>query len=350
MVTHGGDWAGFQAEYGTLPLDFSSNISPLGLPEGVREAVWQALALADRYPDPLCRTLRLGLAACHEVGAEQIVCGNGAADLIYRLIQLLQPQRALLPVPGFSEYKSALRSCGTAITYFPLPEAADFTLPDTFLTCIRPPIDVLFLCEPNNPTGRLTPPHLMQKILDLTAERNITLIVDECFNPLLDEPSRFSLVKRLSDYPQLIILRAFTKSYALPGLRLGYVLCGNAGLAARLQNTGPPWAVSTPAQAAGAAALQSTDYLPRLRDLLSKERLRLQIELTALGCRVVPGCANFLLFLHQDTHLAEKLRGKGILLRDCRNFTGLSAGWYRTAVRTAPENDVLLQALKEIAL
>ena len=102
-LTHGGDWAGYQTEYGSLPLDFSANVSPLGLPDGVRDAAVRALDASDRYPDPLCRRLRENLAQHHSVPEAQIVCGNGAADLIDRICRALRPKKALLTAPDFSE-------------------------------------------------------------------------------------------------------------------------------------------------------------------------------------------------------------------------------------------------------
>ena len=174
------------------------------------------------------------------------------------------------------------------------------------------------------------------------------LAVDECFHDFLAPEAQQSLIPLLADHPRLVVLRAFTKFYAMAGLRLGYALCGDEALAARMAECGPPWAVSSPAQAAGLAALSETDYARRLRRLIGEERPRLAAQLRALACRVLPGQANYLLFFHPDEALVPKLRKTGVLLRDCRNFVGLSPGWYRAAVRTRPENEIFLQKLKEV--
>ena len=346
-LKHGGDWAGFESEYGKAPLDFSANVSPLGLPEGVRAAAIRALETADRYPDPLCRKLRAALSKYHSVPAENIVCGNGASDLIYRLCLSLKPKRAAVFVPSFSEYALALREAGAAVTEIPLPEAEDFRLTEKQVLQIPQDIELLFLCNPNNPTGLLTEREILSAILSLCRKRGTILCADECFLDFCVNATEHSLIPALSEYPNLVILRAFTKTYAMAGLRLGYALCGNKALAERLQNSGPPWVVSGVAQEAGIEALCETNYVNRLRVLISDERRRMKAALEALGLRVIPGEANFLHFQSADTALAEKLRARGMLIRECADFAGLRAGWYRTAIRTAEENGALLRALKE---
>ena len=174
------------------------------------------------------------------------------------------------------------------------------------------------------------------------------LVVDECFLDFSRECERHSLIGRLSQCRQLVVLRAFTKMYAMPGLRLGYALCGSENLAEHLAGFGQPWPVSVPTQAAGLAALKLTALEDRTRLLIAQERAFLQEELAALELRVIPGEANFLLFFSEEKQLSQKCREKGILIRDCSDFTGLCPGWYRTAVRTRKENLLLLQVLKEV--
>ena len=345
---HGGDWAGFESEYGREPLDFSANVSPLGLPDGVRAEAARALETADRYPDPLCRKLRAALSEHHGVPAESIVCGNGASDLICRLCRVLRPKSAAVFVPGFAEYALALRAEGCAVTEIALSEAEGFRLTERQLERVPQNCELLFLCNPNNPTGLLTERETLYALLRLCRARGTVLAVDECFLDFCENAEDYSLVGELSQTPRLVILKAFTKTCAMAGLRLGYALCASSSLAERLQCCGQPWPVSGIAQAAGFAALCETNYVNQVRALITSERPRMAAALTALGIRVVPGKANFLLFRCEDTALAEKLRARGVLIRDCANFTGLSKGWYRTAIRTAKENDALLSAIGEV--
>lgn len=346
-MTHGGDWAGYEIEYGKAPLDFSANASPLGLPEGVRSAVIAALQTADRYPDPLCRKLCAALSEYHSVPAENIVCGNGASDLIYRLCRVLKPKRAAVFVPGFSEYALALREAGAAVAEIPL-SSGDFRLTETKSSQISSDCELLFLCNPNNPTGLLTKRETMSAILKLCREQGTVLCVDECFLDFCENADDFTMCGELKENTRLVILKAFTKTYAMAGLRLGYALCADTQLAEKLRSSGPPWAVSGIAQAAGIQALCEINYVNQLRDLITAERRRMTAALEALGLCVIPGEANFLLFQSADTELAEKLRQHGVLIRDCSNFAGLKTGWYRTAIRTTAENDALLKELGEV--
>ena len=158
QLVHGGDWAGYRAQFGRDALDFSANVSPLGLPEGVAKAITAALPTADRYPDPLCRELRAKLALHEGVPADHILCGNGAADLIFRLVWAKKPRRALVTAPTFAEYAAALETVGCTVKRFILQAADDFAVPEAFLSAIDDRVDLVFLCQPNNPTGQLTPP------------------------------------------------------------------------------------------------------------------------------------------------------------------------------------------------
>ena len=346
-LVHGGDWAGFEQEYGGLPLDFSANISPLGVPDGVRRAIAEAAAEADRYPDPLCRAVSAAIAASEGCSTDFVLCGNGAADLLFRLALARRPRRALIPAPAFAEYAAALETVDCAVERYVLREENGFLVDEGFLAAIRPGIDMVFLCEPNNPTGRTTPPALLRRVLDRCGEVGALLVVDECFSDFLDDPEAHTLTGQLAGHSGLLILKAFTKLYAMAGVRLGYCLCADGALLDAMRCSGQPWAVSTLAQAAGIAALKETDYVARVRALIQRERPFLAEGLKTLGLRVIPGEANYLLF-RSGRPLVEPLRRRGILLRSCGNYPGLDESWYRTAVRTRTENERLLTALGEV--
>ena len=179
---------------------------------------------------------------------------------------------------------------------------------EAFISAVDENTDMVFLCQPNNPTGQLTP---------------------------------------LLASPNLIILKAFTKLYGMAGVRLGYCLCSNIALLDKMQAAGQPWAVSSLAQAAGLAALDESAYVVRVQALIAQQRPILRDGLRALGLRVLDGSANYLLFQAPET-LGDALRQRGIVLRGCGNYPGLDSSWYRTAVRTAPENQQLLKTLQEV--
>ncbi len=344
-LTHGGDVQGYLDEYGAPPLDFSANLNPLGLPDGVREAVCRAASDAAQYPDPLCRALRRSLAQAEGVDPEEILCGNGAADLIFRIALALKPQKALVLAPTFAEYETALRLVGCEVETFSLHESDAFAVGPALLEQIDG-TDIVFLCNPNNPTGRLCEPSLLRELLETCTACGARLVVDECFNDFLDDPNAHTLKPLLRDYPNLLLLKAFTKIYAMAGLRLGYCLCADQSLLSSLRQAAQPWAVSTVAQAAGIAALRETDYVDAVRALVRVERAHLSDGLRALGCKVYPACANYVFFRSDDARLCEKLRARGVLLRSCANYRGLGPGYYRAAVRLHDENRRFLEAVR----
>lgn len=348
-LIHGGDVAGYEAEYGAKPLDFSANINPLGLPQGVRQAVIGALDSADAYPDPLCRKLRQAIARQEGLPMEQILCGNGAADLIFRLVLALRPKKALVTAPTFAEYEQALALVGCQVQRHMLLEKDDFQLMDRFLQQLHPGLDMVFLCNPNNPTGQVIRPALLDEIGERCGKMGIRLVVDECFLALSDGGEEASLAGYLEQYPNLLLLRAFTKSYAMPGLRLGYCLSADTALLDRLSRCAQPWSVSGPAQAAGLAAAAEPLHPLLARQLIAPERSWLTQAMEGLGLRVFPSAANYLLFRAPGvSDLKERLLGRGVLIRSCANYPGLGEDYYRVAVRLRGENERLIQAMKEV--
>lgn len=347
QLVHGGDWMGYRERFGRDALDFSANVSPLGLPEGVAQAIRDALPLADRYPDPLCRTLRAALSRAEGVPQEHILCGNGAADLIFRLVWAVKPHKALVTAPTFAEYASALDTVGCEVKRFFLDETNDFAPTDALVDAVDESIDMVFLCQPNNPTGQAADRALMRRILAKCEAVGALLAVDECFLDFLPDGEALTMKPELAAHGGLFILKAFTKLYGMAGVRLGYGLCADAALLERMRRAGQPWTVSALAQAAGLAALTQRDYVRQVRALIETERPYLLAGLRALGLRVIAGRANYLLFRADET-LGERLEARGALIRRCGNYPGLDDTWYRTAVRTRRENDALLAALREV--
>ena len=340
---HGGDI------YGRLvTLDVSVNTNPLGPPPGVVRAVVDAAQLLDRYPDPHCRRLVAALADREGVPEEAILCGAGAAELIFSFCAALRPRTALELAPTFSEYAAALAAAGCRVERCALEEEQGFALTEKLLEELeRKNCEVVFLCNPNNPTGRLVPPALLENILALCERRGGWLFVDECFLELSDGGRGTSLAPLLRPGRRLFLLRAFTKSYAMAGLRLGYCLCGEGALLERMGRQTQPWNVSVPAQAAGLAALGEEAYLRESRALIQSERRYLREGLEALGLTVCPSQANYLL-VKSPAELSGPLLDRGILIRDCANYRGLGPGWYRTAVRGREDNGRLIAALTEV--
>jgi threonine-phosphate decarboxylase len=336
---HGGDLAAHPG----IHLDFSVNLNPLGIPRGVKAAIAATLDTAADYPDPQCRALRRALAAYHQVAAELIVCGNGASDLIYRICETLRPRRILTVAPTFSEYERSARLQGALVSRHRLDAHEFFDVGPDFLDSLVPGVDLVFCCQPNNPTGRLIDPPLLARIVERAGEIGAVIVVDECFLPFTDAPS---LIPATGHQPHLIVLRALTKTYALAGLRLGYAVTGDPTLTAALAAHGSRWNVSTIAQTAGLAALSTPGWTAATRLVVERERSWVSAQLVSLGLDVIPSHANFLLF-RCLVDLFPPLTERGLLIRPCGNFAQLDGTYWRIGLKGRPDNEALVEALTE---
>lgn len=325
--------------------DFSANLNPLGIPQSARDALIASIDACAQYPDPACGELTKALAASEGVDEAQLVVCSGATDAFARICSVQRPRSALVTGPCYSGYEQALEQVGARVCVCPLAADNGFKMTAAFANAIRSGIDLAFVANPNNPTGLMVPQDLLSAILDQAHRVGALVVLDECFVDLTDSPGSNAL---LASHPNLVIVKAFTKTYALAGLRLGYALCADVRLAERLRAAGQPWAVSVPAQVAGLACLADAAHLERSRRLIAGERERLMRALRACGMRVVPGEANYLLFWG-PVGLYERMLDHHILIRSCANYHGLDEHWYRIAVRMPQQNDLLISAFQEVA-
>lgn len=347
-LIHGGDVAGYALRYGRPPLDFSASLNPFGTPPGVVAAARRAAAESFAYPDPLCRSLSAALAARLRVPEPSLWIGNGAADVIFRAALAAKPRNALVPAPVFAEYERALRLVGCGMVRHYLKRDDLFDLNADLIGKIVPGVDLVVLCQPGNPTGRLIEPSLLDDIARRCREVGALLLVDECFCDFVEEPERWSLLRRAGGEKGLFVVGSFTKLYGMAGMRLGYGVCGDQALLDGVRGAGQPWSVSTIAQAAGLAALDEDAYLRESLEHIRAEKRRLAECFRLRGLDVIGDAANYLFFRAADVSLDRRLMEKGILIRSCANFHGLEPGYFRVAVRLRGENDRLLRAIDEI--
>ena len=335
---HGGD-----IYRNSVELDFSVNINPLGIPERVKEAMHEAVADCSCYPDPEAELLTDAVKKMTGT-TQQILFGSGASELFVAIVHACSPKKVLLPAPSFLGYEKAVQAAGCSISYYYMKEEQNFDMREDVLCLLTEEVDLLFLANPNNPVGKLTDPELLTKILEHCRERKILVVLDECFIELAgkEAQSRFC---RTKDFPNLIVVRAFTKSFAIPGVRLGYLTGGNPVFLEKIREQLPEWNLSVFAQKAGVAAAKEQEYLQESVALLEKERAFLAQGLKNAGCRVYPSDVNFILF-QASCDLGEKLLKRKILIRDCSNFKGLQKGYFRVAVKTRAENEALLAAIR----
>lgn len=353
---HGGKWLSAVRQWdeknGPL-LDFSANINPLGLSDAVKNAIFAAMPDIIHYPDCAGMELKLEISKSYAVSKERITLGNGAVELLYLLCQQKKPRSVLVPAPTFSEYERAARAAGAEVRYLQLQERTGFALEFSALKEMIPKAEMIFICNPNNPTGRLLQRSELTAILDEAMRCGCCVVVDESFIDFIEGSEDYSCRWLLDEYPQLCILHSLTKFYAIPGLRLGFML-SNPHLAQQLELGKDPWNVNTLAQAAGVAGLQDLDYQRESRLYLAKERELLLRELSSLDNIITyPGAANFLLLnIAASALTAEEfvalMAKKGVLVRDCSNYPGLSEYYVRVAVRSREENQRLIRSIRQV--
>lgn len=347
---HGGDIRRIGSRYGMDPekfLDFSSNINPLGHPKGFRQALGSNFKEIVRYPEIAYHPLTDTVSSQLGVDREKILLGNGSTELLYLLPLALKLLRCIICSPSYSDYERVFNRAGVPIDVFQAGEKDDFHWDLTRLSGKLSGYDMVVMGNPNNPTSVYTP---RDKILDLVhAHPQTRFLVDEAFVDFL--PASASLVDN-DIPPNLLVLKSLTKFYAIPGLRLG-CLVASAELIDRLGKFQEPWTVNCLAAGAGDYLLRQTDFNEKTRDFISKEKEYLFRGLSKIsGLTPFPPAVNFLLVKITgdgltSTSLKEKMAQKGILIRDCANFKGLSNSFFRVSVNTRKENRLLLAALKE---
>ena len=341
-------------KYKSRVLDFSANLNPLGMPPEVKQAVLDGIDEYECYPDPDMRELKEAICRRTGVSTEHICCGNGGDDLIYRIILAFRPEKALLVVPVFSEYEEALKLAECQIDYYVLKEENGFHLDDGIIGQIETGgYDMVILCSPNNPTGIPVEQKKITSIIYACHRSGARMLIDECFMDFVLGEENYTVLPRIESLPNVIILKSFTKLFAMAGLRLGFCLCGSPEDAEAVNGCMQTWPVSTPAAKAGIAALTLTDLEDQTRVLVALEREKLISALLGLGFRTYDSQANYI-FFRSVIPLDELLLKHSVLIRNCSNYRGLEGCpehgeyFYRIAVRTEEENRYIIRALTEI--
>ncbi len=345
-LIHGGDI--YSKSYINNLLDLSANINPLGMPPKVKKAIVSNLESYEAYPDPLCREIRQDLSKYHNIDKDYIVCGNGAADIIFRLVYALKPKKALVLAPTFAEYEEALKESDTFISYYDLDPRNNFKIKDDILLLIKEDIDIFFLCNPNNPTGIPLTKEEIKEIAHCCEKHKVILVIDECFTDFLEEEEKYSFVPYLKEYENVFILKAFTKMYAMAGIRLGYGLCSNIEFINKISSIGQPWNVSTVAQSAGVAALKENEFVYKTKKIIKENREYLLKELNSLGFTTYNSKVNYILLKSPISDLKSKSEKYGILIRSCANYRNLDDSFYRIAVKSKDDCERFIRAMKEI--
>ncbi|MDD3570039.1 MAG: histidinol-phosphate transaminase [Lachnospiraceae bacterium] len=338
MHKHGGD-----IYTNSGKIDFSANINPLGMPKSVSLAAKNAVDYSNVYPDVNCSKLKKAISIRENVGEENIICGNGAAELIFAVCMAKKPKNAVLICPSFEEYRQALEAVDCEIANFYLKEENNFKLDEEFLDVLTPRCDIIFVCNPNNPTGQMIEKDLFIKIVEKCLENDILLVADECFNDFISKNERYT-VKGIEN---TFILKAFTKMYAMAGIRLGYGICSNTEFLKKIQLCMQPWNVSVMAQAAGVVAAQELGFAERTLCIIEEEKEYLLKELSTLAKKIYGYSANYI-FFKEKNDFADRMLLSGIIIRNCSNYQGLDEGFFRIAIKGHEDNVKLIEAWKKL--
>ena len=321
------------------------------MPGSLARAIVRSLRNASCYPDAEMTELREELAK-KELGSwaktEHVICGNGACELIYGLCQALKPALSLMPSPTFKEYENGVLINGGKMVFEELLPETEYRLTDHILEMITPETSLLFLCNPNNPTGQAIEKELLVRIAKRCEECGVYFCLDECFLPFMDDEEAFSMCDQLQRFPHLLILRAFTKIFGMAGIRFGYLLSANTELLEAVRGVLQPWNVSVPAQAAAMQALKEDVFVQRTKTLIWEEREFLLQRMREMGVSVIGEPAANFIFFRGPIDLKERFLKKGVLIRSCSNFTGLSEGHFRIGIKLPDDNQAFLLYLKEI--
>lgn len=336
-----------QMDYDKI-IDFSANINPLGIPDSVKKDIIHGIDKIEKYPDITYFELKNSISAFENIHLENLLLGNGASEVLFNVVRGINPQNVLIMAPTFSEYEEAVNAVNGNIIYYMLKEEEKFSIKDDILDYLNPELDVIFICNPNNPTGVITENDLLIRILSKAKKENIIVIIDESFLDFLEDG--LSLMQYTNDFENLIIIKSLTKFFALPGLRIGYAVCSNNILKKQIEKISPAWNINILAEIAAKTGLGDDEYIKKSKDFIKAEGIFLYEELNKIAeLKVYKPSVNYIFFkCISKIDLKQELIKNNILIRSCCNYEGLDSSYYRIAVRTRQENLEILKYIKQI--
>lgn len=354
---HGSDLEKISAHYNIDKdsiTNYSGNVNPLGLSESITKELAKHIHLIASYPDRDYASLRTTLGKYINVDMQDIIVGNGSTELISLFIKVLQPQNALIIGPTYSEYEREIFINEGRSRYFPLLEEEAFEVNlDHLKEHLSEDVDLLVICNPNNPTSTAINRSTLREILDYCLEWDVDVLIDETYVEFADKVDDVSAVSLTPFYQNLFIIRGVSKFYAAPGLRLGYGVSGNKSLIHKINSLKNPWTINSLAAYAGELMVQDTDYIKRTRELIHNERERLYTLLNAWdSVKVYKASGNFMLVKiltdHKSYDVFEDLIKQGMMIRDASSFPFLSNKFIRFCILCKEDNDRLINALDSI--
>jgi len=355
---HGSDLESIEKVYGIKKEDivsFSANVNPLGISPKLKSTLSEQIDSIMSYPDREYTTLRKSIAEYVRTDIQNVIVGNGSTELISLFIHIKHPKKALIIGPTYSEYEREVSLGGGITLYYRLEEENNFALDIHKLDIgLTSDVDLLVICNPNNPTSTAITRNEMRIILDICKQKGIFVMVDETYVEFAEDVFKITSAPLTGYYNNIIILRGISKFFAAPGLRLGYAICGNVDLLKEMNQRKNPWTINSLAAIAGEIMFTDEGYIKDTRTLIANERDRI--------CKILEGCknvqyftptANFILIkiLKEDVtsmDLFEAAIKKGLMIRDCSTFPFLNNKFIRFCFMTPALNDALLEVLLEV--
>lgn len=355
---HGSDLEKVEEIYGIRREDlhpFASNVNPFGLSEKVKTALAEHMEVISDYPDREYKELKAAIHAYTGVDTEYILPGSGVTELIVTFIHTIKPQKTIVVEPTYSEYKRDLKEIKSEIIDHVLQEQDQFRLnTDDLISKIDDTIDMVILCNPNNPTSTCINKEQLTKIAEHCKATSTFVLIDETYIEFVKKPEEISALSLVKDYNNLLVLRGVSKFFAAPGLRLGYGCTSNTKLLHYINKHSNPWSINSVAAYAGALLFKDTDYINKTRDQIALEQ---NLVCSALRPRktikIYQPVTNFVLIrlLRNDltaSDVFEHCIKKGLMIRDCSNFMGLSDKYIRFCFLSPEEDDLLVNTLLEV--
>ncbi len=352
MALHGGNIHKIFRESGKEVLDYSANINPLGFPKSLRKNIIKNIDGLINYPDPNYIDLKESISKKINISVDNIVVGNGATELIFLAIRTLNPKNVLIVCPTFAEYERALKEVSANISYFELTKGKnEFYLDkEKFLKELRKNYDLVILCNPNNPTGTFVNKKIFSEVLEFCKNYKTKFLIDEAFIDFMKNGEKKSY-KNFGD-KRIIIIRAFTKFYGIPGLRLGYSIVCDKILKKNMEERKEPWTINTFASNFGEIFLKNVKYEEKTLKSLFKEKKRFYKKISKMkNIEYFKTETNFILVKLKNINgkiLYEKMLDEGILIRRCDNFKFLNDSYVRFAIKDKKKNKIMLKILKKI--
>ncbi|WP_411168706.1 threonine-phosphate decarboxylase CobD [Clostridium sp. MB05] len=352
-VVHGGNIEELSRKYKLDKdklIDFSANINPIGINTNIKLEMIKALEEVERYPDITYYDLKLSISEFEKINIEDLVLGNGAAEVIFNLVRALKPKKVLIPAPTFGEYEEAILSINGDIEYYILEEHNNWNISEDILNYIKEDIDMIFICNPNNPTGVLTNKDLIRNIAKKALETNTTVVVDESFLDFIEASDNYTSLDLIEEYKNIFVIKSMTKIFAIPGIRIGYGISKNEEILEKIVEVSVPWNVNVVAEKAAIIALKEEEYIKETINYIGKEKNYLFSELMKINkIKVFKPSVNFIMFKTlENIDLKKIMLKENLVIRSCGNYKGLSDNYYRIAVRTRKENEKFICTLKSL--